>query len=148
MSMLNRVLSLLSADGVPLEDGILLAANLFDRMQGRVDDSMDETVRSYILSDMEALQIKNALLELLKGKLDLKMKGSAVWALSKLRDKNLVPIFRECLRSGMRVSNDLVYQSLVALNDVGEIRSSGNFFSIFDEEENLHMATVYLSSLE
>lgn len=129
-----------------IEDGIRLAAHLFERHSGWEDDSMDEEVRHFCPSKSDIETTKDALQRLLNADIETSTKGTVVWALSKLGDKDLIPTFQECLKAGVSRGDDLLHQSLIALNELGELRSRNGSFSIFDREENLRIAKCYLDS--
>jgi hypothetical protein len=71
--------------------------------------------------------------------------GTAVWALGKLFDQELTPLFESILRRHLEGNSGTLYQALIALNNLGiDFPEAAGSYSIHEVEKNKGMARAYL----
>ena len=71
--------------------------------------------------------------------------STAYWALGKLRDQSLLPLFRAGLAYHAERGTSSVYQILIALQDVGEPVPWERCSAGYDDPDNIRVARAYLS---
>lgn len=92
--------------------------------------------------------LQRALISHLKSGRSPTTQATAVWALGALPNRKLVPLLKELLRRALKMNDtNLLYQSLVALNDSGEkIFKKDASHGIDEELRNESLARNFLSS--
>jgi len=119
-----------------IESGLILAAEVFERSGSAKEGSE--------CGDGELIAIRDALCGFVSSSADDSLKATAVWALGKLYDPSLVPFLTQILKVSVPDGNALIYQSLVALSNVGVIRFPDGSGTMFDIEANRLVAIEYL----
>ncbi|MEM0913229.1 MAG: hypothetical protein AAGK09_01305 [Planctomycetota bacterium] len=123
-----------------IEEGVGLAADLFDEMRMHTNE---------LATDPRAQAIREELIKLTNRDLRHPNLHGALWALSKVRDPSLQPVFVECMYRSfnmLRMAEANLWQTIYALADAGvdELRVSGG---CLDFDRNHQLALEYLKKL-
>ncbi len=93
----------------------------------------------------EAMRRKQELVRLVEENPDHADLGTAVWAPGKLFDPLLKPLFESVLRRHLDGDAGVLYQAIIALDNLEvEFPEAEGSFSIYEEEKNRRMAGAYL----
>ena len=116
-----------------------LAVQSGGRMVGYGPEVMDVELKD---ADIEA--VHGALRALVEDGLSHPHAATIVWLLGKLArpaDQNL---FEHALERGLDDRDDLLYQALIALDNLGELAADATSFAAFDVDTNRALARAYL----
>ncbi len=95
-------------------------------------------------ADIDALRL--ALLGLVEPDLSHPQASTIVWLLGKWASPEDQPLFRRALERGVEEGDDLLYQALIALDNLGVLNADTTSFSAFEVETNRALAQAYLAS--
>lgn len=108
-----------------------------------------EALLDATLDDAEVLQLRDALVARIRRWPHAQHVGLALWALGKLYDDSLLPVFVEALTALLAhdpVDATAVYQAMIALDNLEEHPfGDRQSVSAFDEQQNLADARAYLA---
>ena len=111
------------------------------------DDAWDDEVKHHELSDDDAERLRDALVIFVKNNFDHNNHPSAVWALGKLADPSTLSPLREVLEKIVQEDNGALYQTLIALDNLGEeVFPTGS--SSINDGNNRKIAIEYLDKVE
>lgn len=99
-----------------------------------------------VVTTADAQQLKSALIEIVAGGAQNDETGAALWALGKLHDVSLKPIFQNALRASLEGDANILWQAMCSLDLLGEnvLRGGG---SLRDENANREKARSYLARM-
>ena len=135
----------------PVDEAILNAAFLFEKWVARkvTTDPQEYEHRAWPaavaaapLDEPACLRLRDALVALVKETPDDLHCPSAYWALGKLGDQSLLPVFRSGLSYHADRATDSVYQIMVALQNLGEPVFRGRRSRSYDDPENVGPAPI------
>lgn len=117
---------LLSADIQSVQRGAVLAVGLIERFRSGSSLIGEDVLGDCAPTASDVFKAKSMLLRAFEQHGGTPAGGAVVWALGRLCDPQLNMWFRDALKHGLALKNDdLVYQALVALADIGEFRFPG-----------------------
>ena len=94
----------------------------------------------------EAMRLRQELVRLLESDFDHPEAGPALWALGKLYDPALRPLFERALHHHLERNANVLYQAIIALNNLGvEFPEAHGAFAFNDVERNRAMAKAHLA---
>lgn len=129
------------------------SAYIFEKTNGNKKTEYEEKIITESgLTELKPNELKNQIVNGLNSGIysDLKERISAYWTLSKVHDTNLIPEFRNWLKTEFEKHEPLaVYQLMIALGNLEEpVFNKNRTGSAFNETElNLRDAENYLKSL-
>lgn len=138
------VKQLKSNDASAQQHALTLVAYIFDASRGLLSESLPPEAQSVAADHQKVQQLKHALCEWVRSSQPTDSVSTAIWALGKLYDRSLIPLFVETLRWGTKANSAFLYQSLIALSNLGEIRLPASGVSLFDRKSNEAIAREYL----
>jgi hypothetical protein len=132
-------------------DAICAVAFAFERAHGHLLGEYEESQISFHgLDGHEPIVLAAALRDgILAG--DTNYRTQAYWALGKRFDRELIPFFRERLAAEMLDDPSIVYQIMIALDNLGEpvfSKARSGSYSILDADLNLVDAEIYLGKVK
>jgi hypothetical protein len=93
----------------------------------------------------EAVRRRQELVRFVEAQPDHPNVPTAVWALGKLFDKELKPLFEEVLRHHVEGDSGALYQAIIALDNLDvDFPEAHGSYSLDDVEKNRRMARAYL----
>ena len=123
--------------------GDVLTRWLTERSGGRMEGYGPEVMD--IELDEEAVDaLHAALLSLVEPDLTHPQAGMIVWLIGKLARPGDLPLFERALESGLAGRDDLLYQALIALDNLDELAADASSFAAFEVEKNRDLARAYL----
>jgi hypothetical protein len=138
----------------PVDEAILNAAFLFEKWVAREVTSdpgeyqsrgWSQDVAAAPLDEDACARLRDSLVALVTEYPDDLHCASAYWALGKLGDGDLLPVFRAGLEYRVARDTDAVYQIMIALRNLGEPVFAGRGSSSYDDPDNVKLARDYLS---
>jgi len=138
--------SLFSGDEKDQQDAIYHIGYIFELSRGFDDGAAPESVRSLNVTPEVIRILTRSLKKFSRTSGSSKNRSSAFNALRKLSDLDMKDFFIESLRSEVPDNPQAVYQIMIALNELGVDCFRGRTsLSIFDEDENVADAKIFLS---
>ena len=138
-------------DGDPdrAADGILLAASFFEHSLGQTQGLCREEVLAEPASPADLARLRRHLVDLVRQGAPSAAAGAAVFALGKLYDPGLIGFFIEVLRRYLDTDAGVLYQAMIALDNLGvNVFAGRHSMSVLAEDENRALATEYLRRSE
>src|SRR6266404_1989486 len=129
-------------------DGIRLAASFFEHSHGQTQGLDREEVLAEPASPADLARLCGRLVDLVQvGELTpLALRTSAVFALGKLYDPGLTGFFVEVLRHYLLADAGVLYQAMIALDNLGVgVFAGRDSMSLFEEDENRALAAAFLN---
>jgi len=128
------------------EAAIVTAASLIEKALGRESAGWDEEILAEPVDHDTIPRLRKALVDFTERHLIPPPVASAIWALTFLDEKALVPLFVRCVGQHARAGSDvgILYQAMNALQRLGEPVFAGGKASLLDSERNLRLAIEYL----
>jgi hypothetical protein len=143
----DRVCSALEGtDRTAQAQAVLSAVALFDKARGGESAAWDVEVLAEPVDDEVLARLRRSLVSFVERHLVPPPLASAIWALGRMGGKDLRPLFVRCLQEHATWGADtgVLYQSMVALDVIGERVFSDGRGTITDVERNLRLAAQYL----
>ncbi len=138
--------ALASLDSDRPELGIELAVSFFELAAGRRTGLDRFEVRGEPATANELVRLRERLVERVRS--GAPMAGGAVFALGKLHAAGLAPFFVEVVRSQLDGDENVLYQAMIALDNLGEPVFAGqDSMSVTDVAENRSLAVGYLKAI-
>lgn len=133
-----------------LEDAIAAVAFAFERANGNILGEYEQSeIRHFGLDECEPNDLATGLRAgILDG--DAAYRSQSYWALGKRFDREAIPYFRERLAAELTEEPSIVFQLLIALDNLDEPVFSdarNGSFSSLDDDMNLQDAEAYLRAL-
>jgi hypothetical protein len=138
-------------DGDPdrAADGILLAASFFEHSLGQTQGLCRDEVRAEPASPADLARLRGRLIDLVRQGAPSPAAGAAVFALGKLCDPGLIRFFVEVLRRYLHTDAGVLYQAMIALDNLGvNVFAGRHSMSVLAEDENRALATEFLRRSE
>ena len=138
-----------SADPETAVHGIELAISFIEHYRGQIEGlSYDEVIHEPATpADLKLL--RDRLVELVRTRPPAQVASAAVFALGKLFDKQLQPFFIEVLRNHLHGDAGVLYQAMIALDNLDvEVFAGQRSMSILDEQLNRELAARFLQQSE
>ena len=130
-------------------DGLLLAASFFEHAHGQTQGLIRMDVVTEPATPANLARLKQSLMTLIDSHRSTDLTGSAIWALGKSYQKELTPYFVNLLREYLDQDSGVLYQTMIALDNLEENVFDGrNSVSIKDEYENQMLAAAYIKRVD
>jgi HEAT repeat protein len=130
-------------------DGIRLAASFFEHSHGQTQGLDREEVLAEPASPADLAQLRGRLVDLVWAGAPARLTGAAVFALGKTYDPSLTAFFVEVLRTYLHADAGVLYQAMIALDNLGVGVFAGRCsMSVLAEEENRALAAEFLRRCE
>ena len=140
---------LMSPDEGIQQDSIYLIGCIFERFRGHGSDDIPEEINGIDINVNIVEDLKGSLVNYLASNPSEINRASAINALRKTLDENMKGFFMTALKNEINGSPVVLYQIMIALNDLGEDCFNGKqSLSEFDIEENIDSAKKYLDRVE
>lgn len=145
--LLDEVLNAIRSDDPELEtEGILLATSFFELSRGQTNGLYRADVLAEPASAEELGLLRESLKEFVLRSTSTPHVGTAVFALGKLNDANLVSFFVDVLRRYLHRDATVLYQAMIALDNAGvDVFAGCSSMSVQAVEENRKLASKFLS---
>jgi HEAT repeat protein len=126
-------------------EGIRLAISFFEYSLGQTAGLDREDVVAEPASPADLAKLRASLVDLVRAGAPDPVAGAAVFALGKLHDPGLTEFFVEVLRTYLKGNAGVLYQAMIALDNLGEHVFGGRrSMSVLAEAENRALAQVFL----
>jgi hypothetical protein len=130
-------------------NGIRLAASFFERSHGQTQGLDREEVLAEPASPADVARLRGRLVDLVRAGAPAPVAGAAVFALGKAYDPSLTPFFIDILRSYLHADAGVLYQAMIALDNLGVGVFAGRCsMSVLAEDENRALAAEFLRQCE
>jgi hypothetical protein len=147
MSIVDRLCSALErGDSTAQAEAVQAAAALFEKAGGRGSADSDDQL-SADGADAESLtRLRESLASFVERHIVAPPLSSAIWALGLTANPELRPLFVRCLQEHASWGADtgVLYQSMMALQNLGERIFPDGRSSLKDVERNLKLASEFL----
>jgi hypothetical protein len=138
-----------SGDPDVAAEGVRLAASFFERSLGRVDGLVHDEVLAEPATPAEVRQLRDRLVDLVRAGAPAAVASGAVFALGKLHDAELRPFFVGVLRRYLAGDAGVLYQAMIALDNLGvPVFAGAQSMSVRLEGENRALAAEFLRRYE
>jgi HEAT repeat protein len=136
-------------DSEVVANGIRLAASFFERSHGQTQGLDREEVLAEPASPADVARLRGRLVDLVRAGAPAPVAGAAVFALGKAFDPSLTPFFIDVLRSYLHADAGVLYQAMIALDNLGVGVFAGRCsMSVLAEDENRALAAEFLRQWE
>jgi hypothetical protein len=126
-------------------DGIRLAASFFEHSHGQTRGLEREDVLAEPASPADLARLRGRLVDLVRAGAPAPVVGAAVFALGKLYDPGLTGFFVEALRHYLHADAGVLYQAMIALDNLGVgVFAGRRSMSARAEGENRSLAAEFL----
>ena len=130
-------------------DGIRLAASFVEHSHGQTQGLDREEVLAEPASPGDVTRLRGRLVDLVREGAPATLTGAAVFALGKAYDPSLRAFFIEVLRDYLRADPGVLYQAMIALDNLGvSVFAGRQSMSVLAEDENRALATEFLRQCE
>ena len=138
-----------NADPEVVAQGIRLAASFFEHSHGQTQGLDREEVLAEPASPPDLARLRERLVDLVRAVAPAPLTGAAVFALGKAYDPSLTPFFIEVLRNHLHADAGVLYQAMIALDNLGVAVFAGrDSMSVLAEDENRALAADFLRQCE
>jgi hypothetical protein len=147
--LVDRILAALRTGTAEDQGEALLRARFcFEKWLGRAECGWTSDVIQESLSEQEVTRLKEGIIQYITAHLPPPPVASAVFALDVLADRELLDLFRRCLKAHLHGDAGVLGAALLALDNLGEEllpREDGqSYFSARELERNRDLAVRYL----
>jgi HEAT repeat protein len=126
-------------------EGIRLAISFFEHSLGQTAGLDREDVVAEPASPADVARLRASLVDLVHVGAPDPVAGAAVFALGKLHNPGLTEFFVEVLRTYLRGNAGVLYQAMIALDNLGvDVFGGRQSMSVLAEEENRALAHEFL----
>jgi len=126
-------------------EGISLAASFFERSLGNTLGLDRPEVLARPATAPEVERLRDRLVDLVRSGSPAPVAGAAVFALGKLHDPGLGPFFVEVLRDQLHRDAGVLYQAMIALDNLGaDVFAGRGSMSVAEPEANRALAAAFL----
>jgi hypothetical protein len=127
-------------------EGISLAASFFERSLGNTLGLDRPEVLARPATAPEVERLRDRLIELVRSGAPVPVAGGAVFALGKLHDPGLRPFFIEVMRDHLHRDAGVLYQAMIALDNLGaDVFAGRDSMSVTEADKNRALAAAFLS---
>jgi hypothetical protein len=126
-------------------EGIRLAVLFFEHSHGQAQGLDREEVLAEPASPADLTRLRGRLVDLVRAGAPAPLAGAAVFALGKAYDPSLAPLFVEVLRGYVHADAGVLYQAMIALDNLGVgVFAGRRSMSVLAEDENRALAAEFL----
>ena len=130
-------------------DGIRLAASFFEHSHGRTEGLDREEVLAEPAGPADLARLRGHLVDLVRAGVPAPAAGAAVFALGKLYDPGLTGFFVEVLQRYLRGDANVLYQAMIALDNLDtDVFAGRRSMSVLEEAENRALAAEFLGRFD
>lgn len=137
------------ADPQTVNDGITLATSFFEHAHGQKQGLFRMDVLTQPATPADLVRLQQGLMTLIDSRRSVDLTTSAIWALGKCYQAELTPYFVNLLREYLSKDPGVLYQTMIALDNLDENVFDGrNSASLKEERENQVLAAAYLKRVD
>jgi hypothetical protein len=149
--LIDRVLEGIQSDDAEEQArAVAVAGFLVEKALGRPDVGWDAEVARADVDSTTMSQIRDALVGFVESHMRQSPLSGAIGVLGLLEDRELVPLFRRCLKqyAVWNTHTGVLFQTMIALGNLAEpVFPSNSGGSITELRRNLELAHAYLDSI-
>ena len=132
-------------DPAAAADGIRLAASFFEHARGQTHGLDRPEVLAEPAGPADLARLRNALVAVVRSGAPAPVAGAAVFALGKAHEPGLRDFFVEVLRAYLDGDAGVLYQAMIALDNLGvPVFAGRRSMSVLAEGENRALAAAFL----
>jgi hypothetical protein len=143
--IVSRIIAVLdaayAAEGADVDNALLDAAFLFEKASGLPPSAWSDEVLQATPTPEAMARLRHAVVAFVE------RTAVGTWTLSKCNDPTLKPLFVALLRRQLHGDAGVLFQTMIALSNLGERIFPTGSASILDEELNRTLAGRYLASI-
>jgi HEAT repeat protein len=130
-------------------NGIRLASSFFECSHGQTQGLERAAVLAEPASPADLARLRGRLVDLVRARPLAPVTTAAVFTLGKLHDPSLTPFFIELLRNYLHADAGVLYQAMIALDNLGVgVFAGRDSMSLLAEDENRALAADFLRQHE
>ncbi|MEW8073997.1 MAG: hypothetical protein AB2826_26655 [Candidatus Thiodiazotropha sp.] len=144
MTIIEDICTVVSNKGIDLQHQLVRAAYCVENYKGFPSDAWDEDIQEINITQAQVLMLKATLFEFIKDNLDDPNVGTAIWVFGKIAVTDDKVFLVGLLKRYVDNNPQVLYQVMIALNNLGEVIFNEKSSSLIDYELNVNLAKKYL----